>query len=98
MTDISTELAQQLIKDQFPKWAALPIRPVAQSGHDNRTFHLGDKMTIRLPSGPDYVPQIEKEAKWLPFWLTISLSRSPAPLHRGSPAHTIPFPGRSIGT
>lgn len=32
MTDISTELAQQLIKDQFPKWAAsrsVPLRKAA---------------------------------------------------------------------
>ena len=92
MADISTELAQQLIKDQFSKWAALPIRPVAQSGHDNRTFHLGDKMTIRLPSGPDYVPQIEKEAKRLPFLANHLPFPISCPVAQGKPSAYYPFP------
>ncbi len=47
---IDLSLVNRLIASQFPEWAHLPIRPVEHSGCDNRTFHLGDHMTLRLPS------------------------------------------------
>lgn len=62
MIKINKELVQKLIKDQFLEYASLLICQVEKSGHDNRTFHLGDKMTIRLPSGKDYISQAEKES------------------------------------
>lgn len=65
--DITVDLARKLIFEQFPQWSHLEIKPVKNSGHDNRTFHLGDDLTIRLPSGKEYEPQIQKEAKWLPI-------------------------------
>lgn len=43
------------------------MKPVKFSGHDNRTFQLGDKMSVRLPSDAAYTPQVEKENKWLPI-------------------------------
>ena len=58
---IDVALAKRLISDQFHEWENLDIRPVEKSGHDNRTFHLGDNMAIRLPSGLDYAAQVEKE-------------------------------------
>ncbi|WP_461074744.1 aminoglycoside phosphotransferase family protein [Spirosoma flavus] len=51
---------------QFPEWSTLPIKAVEFSGWDNRTFHLGDLMTVRLPSAEGYKPQAEKEQYWLP--------------------------------
>ena len=56
-----------MIGEQFPKWAHLEVKPVKFSGHDNRTFHLGDEMSVRLPSDEAYAPQVEKENKWLPI-------------------------------
>jgi len=64
--EIPVSLAEKLIKDQFPQWAELPIRPVELSGWDNRTFHLGDEMSIRLPSAERYIHQVKKEQEWLP--------------------------------
>ena len=52
--EITIEIVKQLIEEQFPQWKNLPVRPVAKSGHDNRTFHLGEEMTVRLPSGEAY--------------------------------------------
>lgn len=91
MIEISKDLVGRLIKEQFPQWANLRIEPVKHSGHDNRTFHLGDKMAVRLPSGPDYVPQVEKEAKWLPFLakhLSLPISN---PIAIGKPSEDYPF-------
>ena len=64
--NIDTLLVKKLIAEQFPKWKDLPIKPVAIHGWDNRTFHLGQKMLVRLPSNEDYAPQILKEFQWLP--------------------------------
>lgn len=88
---ITTALVKKMIETQFPEWSCFEVTPVAQSGHDNRTFHLGDKMAIRLPSGPAYVPQIEKEAKWLPFLakhLSLPISK---PIAIGKPSEDYPF-------
>ena len=37
------------------------VKPVKFSGHDNRTFHLGDKMSVRLLSDAAYAPQVERK-------------------------------------
>lgn len=65
--NIPIEVAQQLVKEQFPEWKDLPISSVLKNGNDNKTFHLGETMTLRLPSDKRYVAQVEKEAKWLPL-------------------------------
>ena len=64
--EITLSLVSKLIAEQFPQWVHLSIRPVKVSGWDNRTFHLGEKMLIRLPSAQGYAPQAQKEQKWLP--------------------------------
>jgi len=58
---INETLVHHLIAAQFPKWKDLPIQPVAHSGWDNRTFHLGQDMLVRMPSAEDYALQVEKE-------------------------------------
>jgi aminoglycoside phosphotransferase (APT) family kinase protein len=63
---IDVALVQHLIATQFPQWADLEINPVEFSGWDNKTFHLGPHMTIRLPSHADYSEQVIKEQYWLP--------------------------------
>jgi aminoglycoside phosphotransferase (APT) family kinase protein len=65
MVEINVELVKKLINNQFPQWSGLPIIPVIKGGNDNRTFHLGNKMSVRLPSKEHYEPQIEKEIFWL---------------------------------
>jgi len=85
-------LVSRLIKEQFPQWANLQIEPVEHSGHDNRTFHLGEEMTVRLPSGEEYVPQVEKEMKWLPVLAgRLSLPIS-SPVAQGKADGLYPFP------
>lgn len=63
---IDIPLVRELIKAQFAKWANLKIKPVEFSGWDNQTFHLGEQMTVRLPSNAEYSGQVEKEQYWLP--------------------------------
>jgi aminoglycoside phosphotransferase (APT) family kinase protein len=57
---------RSLVADQFPQWRDLPVRAVLPGGNDHRTFRLGDHLSVRLPSAPEYVPQVVKEQTWLP--------------------------------
>ena len=66
MTEIDATLVKQLIRTQFPQWAELPVASIENGGWDNRTFRLGDSMSVRLPSALRYVAQVEKEHRWLP--------------------------------
>ena len=63
---IDATLARRLVREQFPRWRDLPVRPVDADGWDNRTFRLGEELSIRLPSGPGYAPQVRKEIADLP--------------------------------
>ncbi|MFD2765079.1 aminoglycoside phosphotransferase family protein [Micromonospora eburnea] len=89
---IDAALVRRLVASQFPHWADLPVRPVAVDGWDNRTFHLGDEMTVRLPSAEGYVPQVEKEQRWLPLLAPRLPLAVPTPLAQGSPGEGYPFP------
>ncbi len=59
--DINVVLVRRLVDAQFPRWADLPIKPVRSDGWDNKTFHLGEEMSVRLPSAQAYAAQVEKE-------------------------------------
>lgn len=88
---ITLSLATKLVAQQFPKMAHLEVKPVEPNGIDNRTFHLGKEMLIRLPSAEDYALQVPKEQKWLKT-LAPHLSLSiPEPLEMGQPSKHYPW-------
>ncbi len=89
--NINESLAGRLIASQFPQWADLPIKPVELSGWDNRTFRLGDDMSVRLPSAAWYAGQVEKEHKWLPKLAPYLPLPIPVPLAMGQPDKTYPW-------
>lgn len=89
--EISISIVERLVAEQFPQWAHLRIRPVDRSGWDNRTFHLGDQMTVRLPSAERYTHQVKKEQEWLPK-LAAQLSITiPKPIAIGQPSGEYPW-------
>lgn len=88
---IDVTLVRRLVDAQFPQWAHLPITPVAVSGWDNRTFHLGAEMTVRLPSAAHYAAQVEKEQHWLPKLAQHLPLPIPQPLAKGAPAFGYPW-------
>ena len=89
---IDADLVRRLIANQFPHWSDLPIRPVAVDGWDNRTFRLGEQMTVRLPSAGGYAPQVAKEQRWLPKLAAELPLTIPTPLASGRPDQGYPFP------
>jgi len=90
--DITADLASQLIADQFPQWAGLPVRPVEADGVDNTTFRLGQTMSVRLPSADAYVEQVDKEHRWLPVLAAQLPLPIPEPLAKGVPGNGFPRP------
>lgn len=88
---IDSSLARHLVDTQFPQWRDLSIRPVASSGWDNRTFHLGDHMLVRMPSSKEYASQVEKEHKWLPRLAPFLPLSIPEPLAMGAADCTYPW-------
>ncbi len=89
---IDAALVRRLISAQFPRWADLPVDPVEVGGWDNRTFRLGARMTVRLPSAAQYAPQVEKEHRWLPKLAPLLPLAVPVPLAKGVPTEGYPYP------
>ena len=89
--NIDVSLVRRLVAAQFPRWGDLPITPAVPQGWDNRTFHLGEDMAVRLPSGPWYALQVEKEQRWLPKLAPLLPLPIPVPLAMGVPADGYPW-------
>ncbi|MCU1527745.1 MAG: PhnO protein [Frondihabitans sp.] len=90
--EIDVALVSALVAEQFPEWSDRPVVPVERGGWDNRTFRLGDDLSVRLPSAAHYVPQIEKEQRWLPLLARHLPLPIPAPAALGRPNDSFPFP------
>lgn len=89
---IDADLAARLVAAQFPQWSDLSVKPVEVDGWDNRTYRLGDDMTVRLPIGAAYAPAIEKEHRWLPVLSPRLPVPIPEPLALGIPGEGYPLP------
>ncbi len=94
---ITAAVATGLVAEQFPAWAHLAVTPVALDGWDNTTFRLGDRLSIRLPSHDRYVPQIEKEHRWLPYLAPRLPVPIPEPRALGRPTGAFPRPWSIYG-
>ncbi|MFC4069281.1 aminoglycoside phosphotransferase family protein [Actinoplanes subglobosus] len=89
---IDAALVRRLIEAQFPRWAGLPVTPVEVDGWDNRTYRLGDDLTVRLPTAPGYVPAVAKENTWLPRLAPQLPVPIPSIVAAGEPGEGYPFP------
>ena len=89
---ITAGLVRRLLAAQFPHWAHLPVVPVESEGWDNRTYRLGDAMTVRLPTAAGYAPAVVKEGEWLPRLAPSLPVAVPEVLAVGEPGEGYPFP------
>ena len=92
---IDEALVRSLLVEQFPQWSGLPLRFVERGGNDHRIFRLGDDLSVRLPSAPGYVPQVEKEQTWLPRLAPQLPLPIPEVRGVGRPSERFPRPGPS---
>lgn len=89
---IDASLVRRLVAAQFPQWAGLPVRPVANGGWDNRTFHLGEALSVRLPAARRYAAAVEKEQRWLPALAPHLPLPIPEPVALGRPGEGYEWP------
>ncbi|MEU4774109.1 aminoglycoside phosphotransferase family protein [Micromonospora sp. NPDC023644] len=89
---VDADQVHRLVSAQFPQWASLPVRPVANGGWDNWTFHLGPRMSVRLPSAAEYALAVDKEHRWLPALAPLLPLPIPIPLAKGQPGAGYPYP------
>lgn len=82
---VDADLVKRLISSQFLEFVGLEIKPVELGGWDNYTFHLGDQMSVRLPSAQCYADKVLKEQEWLPKLAPFLPLPIPMPLAMGKP-------------
>ena len=70
------------------------MTPVEVDGWDNRTYRLGDEMTVRLPTPPATRPRSRRRTL-AAGPRAVAAGADPEPVAKGDPARAIPYPGRS---
>lgn len=82
------------MKEQFPQWEGLSIKPMPSAGTDNAIYRLSTDMCIRLTrilEAAKHLEYIEKEQKWLSqVAATLPLS-IPILFEKGNPNECYPW-------
>ena len=89
---IDAGLVARLVSAQYPRWAGLPVRPVEVDGHDNRTYRLGEDLTVRLPTAGGYVAGGREGGPVAARPRPAAASAVPVPVATGRPGQGYPFP------
>lgn len=88
--DITVELAQTLIDEQFPGLSGQPLRLMAR-GWDNTNLRLGEDHVVRLPHREAAAELIVNEQRWLPILAPNIDLAIPTPTHAGRPSNVYPW-------
>lgn len=90
--DIDTDLVRTLVAGQFPRWADLPVEPVASSGTDNAMYRLGADLAVRLPRIAGAAKNVAAEQRWVPVLAPHLPVPVPDPVALGEPTDDYPYP------
>jgi aminoglycoside phosphotransferase (APT) family kinase protein len=104
-TELSEDLAQRLIAQQFPHLAHLPVHFVAE-GWDNAMYRIGEELCARLPRRKVAEDLIKLEQTWLSEFAPRLSVPIPAVVGLGKPALGYPWvwslvpwmPGEPVST
>ncbi|AEG42916.1 aminoglycoside phosphotransferase family protein [Isoptericola variabilis] len=88
---VTADDVRRLVRAQLPRWADLPVRPVAEAGTDHRLFGLGDELVARMPKIGWAAEQAASDAQWLPRLAPHLPLTVPAPVALGEPDDGYPF-------
>ncbi|WP_080046578.1 aminoglycoside phosphotransferase family protein [[Actinomadura] parvosata] len=87
--DVTVELAAVLVREQFPQWRGLPLRPLRSSGTVNTIVRIGDHLTARFPlrlADPAAARSaLEREARASAELARVSPFPTPEPVALGEP-------------
>lgn len=87
--EISEDLVRDLLREQHPDLAELPIREVA-GGWGNQMWRLGDELVVRMQR-MDKTPDLQlKERRWLPLLASRLPLPIPIPVRNGAPSKRFP--------
>ncbi|WP_405791491.1 aminoglycoside phosphotransferase family protein [Streptomyces sp. NBC_01506] len=90
--DITAELVRDLLREQHPDLAHLPLRLGAR-GWDNQVWRLGDNLAVRLPWATGSADELlRKEYAWLPVLAPRLCLPVPVPQRIGEPSERFPRP------
>ncbi len=87
---IDSSLVADLLADQHPDLARLPLRRVGE-GWDNAIFRLGDDLAVRLPRRAAAATLAAHEQRWLPRLANRLTLPVPEPLRVGRPGRGYPW-------
>jgi aminoglycoside phosphotransferase (APT) family kinase protein len=94
--DVTVELVEGLVKEQFPDWGKLAVRAVPSHGTVNALFRIGDELVARFPILPGDAAtvrqELEDEADAARRLRAMSPYPTPEPLAIGAPALGYPLP------
>jgi aminoglycoside phosphotransferase (APT) family kinase protein len=89
--EITADLVRQLLAEQHPDLAGLPVEPLA-NGWDNALFRLGDALVARLPRRTLGAGIVVNEQRWLPLLEPRLPLPVPVPARTGVPGAGYPWP------
>lgn len=87
---VDEHLVRDLLAEQHPDLAGLPLRTLA-NGWDNVLFRLGDDFVVRLPRRDMAAALVEHEQRWLPHLAGRLPVPVPAPIRVGGPGAGFPW-------
>ncbi|MFI5806901.1 aminoglycoside phosphotransferase family protein [Streptomyces sp. NPDC051561] len=90
--DSQAALVRELLRDQFPQWAALPVAAAGAQSTANTMFRLGADLVVRLPRDAGAAEDIVKDRHWLPRFAPDLPVAIPSPLAMGEPSSSFPLP------
>ncbi|MFF2524852.1 aminoglycoside phosphotransferase family protein [Streptomyces liangshanensis] len=89
--EITAGLVRELLREQHPDLAGLPVREVA-GGWGNQMWRLGDELAVRMPRMESASDLLRKECRWLPVLAPRLPLPVPTPVRVGVPSARFPRP------
>jgi aminoglycoside phosphotransferase (APT) family kinase protein len=89
--EIDDDLVRDLLAQQAPSWAGLPLTRLPTWGTDHVIYRLGEDLSVRLPKIGWAAAQGETERRWLPDIATRVAVDVPVPLFVGQPHGDYPY-------
>lgn len=89
--DIDVALVRQLLTEQFPHWADMPVRRIEPQGTVHAIFRLGDGLSVRLARRDGPTRAGGHEYAWLAKLAPHLPLDIPVPVAQGNPSNDYPW-------
>ncbi|MFJ6900790.1 aminoglycoside phosphotransferase family protein [Streptomyces hokutonensis] len=94
--DVTSEIVETLIQEQFPQWSGRAIQPLSSTGTVHAIFRIGNDLSARFPLRPADAGEVravlEREARASAELAQVSRFPVPEPVALGRPGAGYPMP------